>query len=101
MLKMERLGGIFGDKNLSSTIRVGVRIPSLLDDIRLNSMTGTQQFKPSLNSSSGKRVSNLIIPCEKIKVEGMYADNLCTESSGESRHVLAWKIESKETLTFP
>lgn len=64
---MERFDGIFGDKNLSSTMRVGLSILSLFVDIRLKAMTGTQQFRPSLNSSSGKRLSNLIIPLEKLK----------------------------------
>jgi hypothetical protein len=62
ILKIERFEGIFGDRNLNSTMRVGVDIPPLTVDIYLNAITGTQQFNPSLNSSSGKRVSSFIIP---------------------------------------
>lgn len=87
-LKIEIFGGIFRDRNLSSNIRVGVRVPSLLTEMRLNAMTGTSQLRPSQKSSSGRLVSNLMIPWEKIKVERMYADKLCSERRGDNRHLL-------------
>lgn len=81
-------------------MRVGVRVPSLLAKMRLKTMTETSHLRPSQKSSSGRLVSSLIILWEKIKVEGMYADKLGSERRGESRHLLALKVESNVTLIF-
>ncbi|KAL4104019.1 hypothetical protein QTP88_019332 [Uroleucon formosanum] len=69
-LKIDREFGILVDRNLISTIRVGMRLPSLWTAIRLNPIMGTTHFAPSKNSSSEREVSNLMTPNEKIRVEG-------------------------------
>jgi hypothetical protein len=54
--------GILQDKNVSSTMRVGVIFPSLLVEIRLNATISNSLFMPSQKSSTEKAVSNLMKP---------------------------------------
>jgi len=53
-LKIDSDFGILVDKNLISTMRVGVGLPSLCMTIRLNPIMGTTHFAPSKKSSSEK-----------------------------------------------
>lgn len=87
MLNFEIKLGILVDKNFNSTIRVGVRLLSQLTTMRLNAITGTLQCYPSQKSFSVREISNLIMPWEKIKVEGIYAESLCSARSEYSSHM--------------
>lgn len=75
ILKIDSWSEIFDAKNFSSTIRVGRLLPSFFSKIHLNDKIVIGDLTPSQKSSSGTEISSLIIPKEKIKLDGILAEN--------------------------